>query len=64
MSTGQLTIEYICECCMAGPCRALVPDDGGPAPDCCLYGGGTKEWTEVEGSVLDYDEPEEDTSDE
>jgi len=43
-----MTIEYICKGCMAGPCRAIVPDDGGPAPDCCLYGDGTVDWTEVE----------------
>ena len=40
------TVEYICESCKAGPCRAIVPDDGGPAPDCCLYGDGTVEWKE------------------
>lgn len=40
-------IEYICEGCNAGRCRAIVEDDG-YTPGSCLYGGGTKEWTEVE----------------
>lgn len=41
--------EYICEGCggLDAPCRATVPDYVGP-PDSCLYGGGTKEWTEAD----------------
>ena len=41
--------EYICEGCggLDAPCRATVPDYVDP-PDSCLYGGGTKEWTEAE----------------
>lgn len=40
-------IEYMCEGCNAGRCRAITEDDGYP-PDSCLYGGGTKEWRLVE----------------